>query len=92
MADGLAPGEYDVSNVGTHLSAKEFNEKLESGATVVDMRNNYESAIGRFEGAITPNAFTFREELPLAVEMLKGKEDEEILLYCTGGDTLRESE
>ncbi len=85
VADGLKPGDYDVSNVGTHLSAKEFNKKIEEGATVVDMRNNYESAIGRFEGAITPNAFTFREELPLAIEMLQGKEDEEILLYCTGG-------
>lgn len=85
VADGLAHDEYDVTNVGTHLSAKEFNEKIESGATVVDMRNNYESAIGKFEGAITPNAYTFREELPMATEMLKGKEDEPILLYCTGG-------
>jgi UPF0176 protein len=85
VADGLQPGDYDVTNVGTHLSAKEFNERIESGALVVDMRNNYESAIGKFERAITPNAYTFREELPMAVEMLKGKEDEEILLYCTGG-------
>jgi UPF0176 protein len=85
VADGLAPGEYDVTNVGTHLSAKEFNQKITEGATVVDMRNNYESAIGKFEGAITPNAYTFREELPMAVEMLKGKEEEPVLLYCTGG-------
>lgn len=85
VADGLQPGDYDVTNVGTHLSAKEFNEKMEQGAVVVDMRNNYESAIGKFEGALTPNAYTFREELPLAADMLKGKEDEEILLYCTGG-------
>ncbi len=85
VADGLAHDDYDVTNVGTHLSAKEFNEKIDTGAVVVDMRNNYESAIGKFEGAITPNAYTFREELPMVVEMLKGKEEEEIIVYCTGG-------
>jgi UPF0176 protein len=85
VADGLTADDYDVSNVGTHLSAREFNDKIGDGATVVDMRNNYESAIGRFDGAITPNAYTFREELPMALEALKGKEEEPVLLYCTGG-------
>lgn len=85
VADGLAPDEYDVTDVGTHLSAREFNEKIEAGAVVVDMRNNYESAIGRFEGAVTPNAYTFREELHMVVAMLRGKEDQETILYCTGG-------
>ncbi len=85
VADGLAPDEYDVTNVGTHLSAREFNKKIDEGVTVVDMRNNYEGAIGRFEGAIVPDAYTFREELPMTVDLLKGKEDEEVLLYCTGG-------
>lgn len=86
VADGLQPEEYDVTNVGTHLSAREVNALLEEPETVVvDMRNNYESAIGRFEEAVTPNAYTFREELPMAKEALKGKEDKKVLLYCTGG-------
>ena len=85
VADGLRSHEYDVTNVGTHVTAKEFNALLEKGAVAVDMRNNYESAIGRFEGALTPDAYTFREELPMAKEMLQGKEDEPVLLYCTGG-------
>ena len=86
VADGLKPEDYDVTNVGTHLSAREFNALLEESETVVvDMRNNYESAIGRFENALTPNAYTFREELPLAKEALKGSEDKKVLLYCTGG-------
>lgn len=85
LADGLDYGEYDVENVGTHLSAKEFNDAMDAGAVVVDMRNNYESDIGHFEGAICPNAETFREELPLVLDELKGKEDEKVLLYCTGG-------
>lgn len=85
VADGLPTHEYDVTNVGTHVSAREWNDLLEKGAVAVDMRNNYESAIGRFEGALTPDSYTFREELPMALEALKGKEEAPVALYCTGG-------
>jgi UPF0176 protein len=85
VADGLKPDEYDVTDVGTHLGAEEWNKHLEEGAIVVDMRNHYESEIGRFDTAILPEAETFREELPMVLEKLKGKEDQKILLYCTGG-------
>jgi UPF0176 protein len=85
VADGLPIDEYDVTDVGVHLDAKKWNNALESGATVVDMRNHYESEIGKFKGAICPDVETFKEELPEVKEMLKGQEEDEILLYCTGG-------
>lgn len=85
LSDGLDDGSYDVTNVGRHLDAAEWNRALEAGATVVDIRNHYESEIGHFERALTPQAETFREELPEVLEMLKGRENEKILLYCTGG-------
>lgn len=85
VADGLKPEDYDVTNVGKHLSAEAWNAALENGATVVDMRNHYESEIGHFENSILPEAETFREELPMILDKLKGKENDEILLYCTGG-------
>ena len=85
VSDGLQETEYDVTNVGNHLSAKEWNEQMNNGATVVDVRNHYESRIGHFKGAITPNVDTFREELPLIKEKLKNKKEDKILLYCTGG-------
>ena len=85
VADGLQEEEYDVTNVGQHLTAKEWNIAMDNGATVVDMRNHYESEIGRFQGAICPDVETFKEELPVVKNLLKGKEEEEILLYCTGG-------
>lgn len=85
VADGLEIDEYDVTNVGKHLDAKAWNDALENGATVVDMRNHYESEIGKFKGAICPDVETFKEELPEVKKMLGGKEDEQILLYCTGG-------
>ncbi len=85
VADGLSIEEYDVTNVGKHLNAKQWNEAMEKGAVVVDMRNHYESEIGRFKGAICPESETFREELPEVKKILEGKEKEKILLYCTGG-------
>jgi UPF0176 protein len=86
VADGLPDDAFDVTNVGKHLSAEQFNKALEDpDAIVVDMRNHYESEVGRFEGAICPDADTFRDELPMVVDMLKDKKDKPILMYCTGG-------
>ena len=85
VADGLFQDEYDVTNVGKHLTAEQWNQAVEEGATVVDMRNHYESEIGRFIGAICPEVETFKEELPVVKDILNGKEEEPVLLYCTGG-------
>lgn len=86
VADGLEANEYDVTDVGNHLSAEEFNAAMaQQGTIVVDMRNHYESEVGHFEGAILPDVETFREQLPMVADMLKGKEDQKVLLYCTGG-------
>lgn len=85
VADGLPDDFFNTSNVGKHLTAAEFNEALKKGAVVVDMRNHYESEVGHFRGAICPDADTFKQELPLAVDILKEKKDKKILLYCTGG-------
>ena len=53
VADGLDDGTFDVTNVGKHLSAKEFNEAMnDPDSIVVDMRNHYESEVGHFENAI----------------------------------------
>lgn len=86
VADGLDDNTFDVSDVGRHLSAKEFNEAMEQeGTIVIDMRNHYESEVGRFEGALCPEADTFREALDMGMKMVEDKKDHKILLYCTGG-------
>lgn len=78
--------DYDMSIVGNHLSAQEFNDKLENdNAIAVDMRNYYESEVGRFKEAIIPDVDTSRELLPKVKKMLNGHESDPILLYCTGG-------
>lgn len=87
VADGLNDETFDVTNKGIHLKAHEFNNLLEDPNTiVVDFRNHYESEVGHFEGAITPDVETFRESLPIINEQLQDfKEDKNLLMYCTGG-------
>ena len=85
VAYGVDEGEYDMSQIGRHLSAEEFNDKLDKKSTIVDMRNYYESEVGRFENAIVPDVDTSRELLPEVKRLLQGHEQDEILLYCTGG-------
>ena len=87
VADGLNDDTFDVTNKGVHLSAAEFNALTSQEDTiVVDMRNHYESEIGHFEGAITPDVDTFRDSLSIIEEDLsKHKEDKNLVMYCTGG-------
>ena len=85
VAYGVDDGEYDMSQIGRHLSAEEFNDKLDKKSTIVDMRNYYESEVGRFENAIVPDVDTSRELLPEVKRLLQGHEQDEVLLYCTGG-------
>jgi UPF0176 protein len=92
VADGLADDAFDVTNVGEHLDAKTFNRKMEEGAVVIDMRNNYECLIGHFEGAYLPKADNFRGAIDEVVEdalrrsrVDPGSTRRKILLYCTGG-------
>lgn len=86
VADGLNDDAFDVTNCGKHLSAEEFNELTDQEETIlIDMRNHYESEVGHFEGAICPDVDTFREEIELVEDMLEGKNDKNIVMYCTGG-------
>ena len=86
VADGLDDDSFDVTNVGNHLSAKEWNEAMKSPDTVVvDMRNVYESEVGHFKGAILPKSVTFRDELDEVLGLLNESKDKKILMYCTGG-------
>ncbi len=87
VADGLNDDTFDVTNKGIHLKAEEFNQFIEDENTVlVDMRNHYESEIGHFKNAVTPDVDTFRESLDIIEEDLKDhKDDKNLVMYCTGG-------
>ena len=91
VADGLNDRTFDVTNKGVHVSAEEFNALIEDPDTVlVDMRNHYESEIGHFKNAITPDVDTFRDSLDIIENDLKEhKEDKKLVMYCTGGPESR---
>ena len=86
VADGIDDPAFDVTKTGHYLKAAEYNQLTQqSGTVVIDMRNHYEYEVGHFKNAIAIPSDTFREQLPMVVEMMKGKEQENIIMYCTGG-------
>jgi UPF0176 protein len=86
VADGLNDATFDVTDCGTHVNASEFNQLASDPDTViVDMRNHYESEVGHFKNAICPDVDTFREELNVVEELMRGQKDKNLLMYCTGG-------
>jgi UPF0176 protein len=86
VADGIDDPTFNLSKSGKYLKAREYNElSAQPGTVIVDMRNHYEYEVGHFENAIEVPSDTFRDQLPMAVEMLKDKKDQNIIMYCTGG-------
>ena len=87
VADGLNDDTFDVTDKGIHLDAESFNTIIEDEETLlVDMRNHYESEIGHFKNALTPDVDTFRDSLDIIEQNLsEHKEDKNLVMYCTGG-------
>lgn len=88
VALGLDPEQdIDPNEVsGKRLSPKEFYEAMQDeNIVLIDARNDYESKLGHFKGALCPDLRNFRdfpEWVDEHVDELKGKK---ILTYCTGG-------
>ena len=86
VSDGISDKYFDMQHKGKYVNAVEFNKLSNDDSTVViDMRNHYEYEVGHFEKAIEIPSDTFREQLPMAVEVMKGDKDKKIIMYCTGG-------
>lgn len=86
VADGIDDPAFSMEKKGRYVNARQMNELLQDPETiVVDMRNHYEYEVGHFVNALEVASDTFREQLPMAVDMMKGKEDKNIIMYCTGG-------
>jgi UPF0176 protein len=86
VADGIDDPAFDMANKGRYVNAQQFNELTSNSDTVViDMRNHYEYEVGHFENAIEIPSDTFREQLPMAVDMMAADKNKNIIMYCTGG-------
>jgi UPF0176 protein len=86
VADGIRDPGFDMRRKGQYVDAVTFNRLTADPATiVVDMRNHYEYEVGHFDKAIEVPSDTFREQLPMAAELLKDNKEQPIIMYCTGG-------
>jgi UPF0176 protein len=86
VADGIDDPSFSMQRKGRYATAAQFNEMAKDPNTIIiDMRNYYEYEVGHFKGAIEIPSDTFRQQLPMTVEMMKDKKDATILMYCTGG-------
>ena len=74
--------EYTAPKLTPEQLLKFYEDKKDF--VIVDARNWYESKIGKFKNAITPQITHFRE-WPKVVESLSEYKDKTIITYCTGG-------
>ncbi|MEJ0009586.1 MAG: rhodanese-like domain-containing protein [Alphaproteobacteria bacterium] len=71
---------------GTLVSPPEWNALLAAPDVVlIDTRNDYEFALGRFEGALNPATRHFRQMAAFTDRHLAAAEGKRIAMYCTGG-------
>ncbi len=82
---GAGEGIEPVAGGAPHLSPDEWKRMIEEEDVVLfDVRNRYESEVGRFKGAIMPPIENFRE-LPAILPQYEELKDKTVLMYCTGG-------
>ncbi len=81
-ADDFSPTE----TTGKYLSAEELHEWIHSNKEfyIVDMRNDYEHKIGRFDKSILPPLKNFRD-LPKVLPTLAHLKNKTVVTVCTGG-------
>lgn len=86
VADGITDPDFSMEKKGKYVNATQMNELLlDENTIVIDMRNHYEYEVGHFVKAVEIPSDTFREQLPMAVDMMKEHKDKNIIMYCTGG-------
>ena len=72
--------------VGTYVDPADWNELIsDPSVTLIDTRNDYEVAIGTFEGAINPDTETFGEFPDYVDQNLDPSKHKKVAMFCTGG-------
>ena len=80
------PGIDPNQKGGNYVKPKDWNALIsDPDVIVVDTRNDYEVAIGTFEGAIDPKTTNFREFPEFIKGHLDPKQHKKIAMFCTGG-------
>ena len=86
---GKSPSELTFKNAAKHLTPKQFHEMLitsdKNETVLIDCRNLYESAVGRFKSCVRTPTRHFTEFPDIADRMIKNWKDKTVMMYCTGG-------
>lgn len=81
-----APEADPSKQVGTYVSPDQWNDLLDDPDLVIlDTRNDYEVALGTFEGAIDPKTENFTQFKDFVTETLSPETTKKIAMFCTGG-------
>lgn len=86
-AETIRMGEkVDLSQVGEYVEPKDWDALLQQENTIVlDTRNDYETYLGTFKGAIVPDIHNFRDLPTYMREKLPLDKEAPIATFCTGG-------
>lgn len=81
-----AGDEVKAEEAAQYITPDELNALMHSGEEfyLLDARNNYEWAVGKFKDAITPDIENFRD-FPKAIKEYEPLKKKKIVTYCTGG-------
>ncbi|MBN4078401.1 rhodanese-related sulfurtransferase [Gammaproteobacteria bacterium AH-315-C21] len=80
------PGVSPVKQAGTYVRPEQWNDIIsDPDVLVIDTRNDYEVAVGKFENAVDPHTETFREFPNYIKENVDSNKYKKIAMYCTGG-------
>ncbi len=75
-----------VEDAGIYVAPEDWNELIaQDDVIVIDTRNDYEVAIGSFEGAINPQTETFRQFPQWSKRILARTPAPKVAMFCTGG-------
>lgn len=81
-----APEANPARQVGTYVEPADWNALIaDGGVTLIDTRNDYEAAIGTFEGAIDPGTKSFAEFKNYVAQNLDPARQKKVAMFCTGG-------
>lgn len=80
------PGVDPTRQVGVYVKPLAWNALIaDPDVVVVDTRNDFEVAVGTFEGAINPHTSSFSEFPAFVSEHLDPKRHQKVAMFCTGG-------
>ena len=75
-----------AKNTGTFIAPEDWDDFISNeDVKLIDVRNFYETVIGKFPKSIDPNTETFTDFIDYIDEELSANKDQKIAMYCTGG-------